>query len=75
MSRLPVLSSAQVIKALGRFGYVVVRQKGSHVRLAHPQRPRWPVTVPNYKTIDRSLLRLIIQEANLSVPEFLSLLD
>jgi len=75
MPRLPILSSSQVIKALRRFGYVVVRQRGSHIRLAHPERKEWPVTVPNYKTVDRSLLRLIIQEANLSVEEFLSLID
>ncbi len=75
MPRLPILSSRQVIKALERFGYVVVRQRGSHVRMAHPVRKQWLVTVPNYKAIDRSLLRLIIQEANLSVKEFLSLLD
>ena len=75
MSRLPILSSTQVIKALERFGYVVVRQHGSHIRMTHPTRKEWPVTVPHYKAIDRSLLRLIIQEANLSVPEFLSLLD
>lgn len=74
MPRLPILSSSQVIKALEQLGYVVVRQRGSHIRLAHPERKQWPVTVPNYKAIDRSLLRLIIQQANLSVPEFLSLL-
>ena len=75
MPRLPILSATEVVKALGRFGYVVVRQRGSHVRLTHPERKEWPVTVPNYKTIDRSLLRLIIQEANLSVEEFLALHD
>ena len=74
MPRLPVISSSQVIKALECFGYVVVRQRGSHIRLAHPTRKKRPVTVPNYKTIDRSLLRLIIQEADLSVEEFLALL-
>ena len=75
MPRLPILSASEVIKALKRFGYAVIRQRGSHVRLTHPERKEWPVTVPNYKSIDRSLLRLIIQEANLSMDEFLSLLD
>ena len=75
MPRLPIVSAAQIIKALERFGYRVARQRGSHVRMVHPERKDWPVTVPNYKEIDRSLLRLIIQEANLSAEEFLSLLD
>ena len=75
MSRLPILSASQIVKALCRAGYAVVRQRGSHIRLVHPQRPQWPVTVPNYRTIDRSLLRLIIQETNFTVDEFLDFLD
>jgi predicted RNA binding protein YcfA (HicA-like mRNA interferase family) len=33
--KLPVISGADLIRALGKFGYVTVRQKGSHVRLRH----------------------------------------
>jgi len=36
--RLPVVSGAQLIRALGELGWVSVRQRGSHVRLKHPQR-------------------------------------
>jgi len=35
--RLPVVSGAQLIVALGKLGWVSVRQRGSHVRLKHPQ--------------------------------------
>ena len=31
--KLPVVSGDQLIRALAKFGYVAVRQKGSHVRL------------------------------------------
>jgi predicted RNA binding protein YcfA (HicA-like mRNA interferase family) len=34
-SKLPVLSGEEFIKILEKFGYVRVRQKGSHVRLRH----------------------------------------
>ena len=45
--KLPVISGADLIRALGKFGYEAVRQKGSHVRLRHPSDPRrLPVTVP-----------------------------
>ena len=71
MPRLPILSGARIIKTLRRMGYVPVRQRGSHVRLVHPKRPQWPTTVPMYKTIDRSLLRIILQEVHLSIEEFL----
>jgi beta-lactam-binding protein with PASTA domain len=36
---------------------------------------RDPVTVPNYKTIDRSLLKKILRDAGLTVEEFESRLD
>ncbi|HVS88709.1 MAG TPA: DUF6290 family protein [Candidatus Acidoferrum sp.] len=32
--KLPVVSGADLIRALRKFGYVAARQKGSHVRLA-----------------------------------------
>lgn len=71
MSRLPILSGKQIIKTLDRLGYIPVRQRGSHVRLAHPQKPEWPTTVPLYKSIDRSLLKLILSEANIDRRDFL----
>jgi predicted RNA binding protein YcfA (HicA-like mRNA interferase family) len=37
--KLPVISGDDLIRALGKFGYVAVRQKGSHVRLRHPSDP------------------------------------
>ena len=36
MSKLPVVSGREVIVALQRIGYLVVRQRGSHVRMRHP---------------------------------------
>ena len=34
--KLPAISGDDLIKALGKFGYVTVRQHGSHVRMHHP---------------------------------------
>ncbi|HHH39131.1 MAG TPA: addiction module toxin, HicA family, partial [Sedimenticola sp.] len=36
MRRLPVLKPQQVIRALENAGFRVVRRKGSHVRIRHP---------------------------------------
>lgn len=33
MSRLPVVSSEQLVTALNKVGFVFIRQKGSHIRL------------------------------------------
>ena len=71
---LPILSAKEIIKALKRGGYIVARQRGSHVRLINPARKQWPVTVPNHKIIGRGLIRKIINDTDLSVEQFLELL-
>lgn len=68
MVRLPILSGRDVIKTLHRVGYRSMRQRGSHVRLACPGKKS--VTVPNYEAIDRSLLRKILRDAELSPEDF-----
>jgi predicted RNA binding protein YcfA (HicA-like mRNA interferase family) len=72
MPQLPLLSGKQVVRALSGLGYQVVRQTGSHMRLACPGRKS--VTVPDYKTIDRSLLARILREARITTDEFCGLL-
>ena len=66
--KLPVISGAELIRALGKFGYVAVRQKGSHVRLRHATDPqRLPVTVPLHPEIAFGTLRRILRDASISV--------
>ena len=38
--KLPVISGEELIRALGKFGYARVRQRGSHVRLGHASDPQ-----------------------------------
>lgn len=61
-----------MVQALERLGYSPVRQRGSHIRLTCPGRKS--VTVPDYKSIDRSLLRKILRDAELTPEEFEHLL-
>lgn len=73
--RLPVVSGRQVIRALERIGYHVVRQRGSHIRLRDEDDPdHLPVTVPDHRTVKPGLLRKILRDANLTVSEFVDLL-
>jgi predicted RNA binding protein YcfA (HicA-like mRNA interferase family) len=65
--KLPVLSGEQLIRILEKFGYVRVRQKGSHVRLRHLSNPeRKPVTVPLHPAVARGTLRNILRDAGLT---------
>ncbi len=69
MSRLPILTFAEVDRALRRLGFVSNRQRGSHVSYRHPDGRG--TTVPNHRGHDLSpgLLREILREAELTVDE------
>jgi predicted RNA binding protein YcfA (HicA-like mRNA interferase family) len=75
MTKIPSLNYNEVINALRRDGWIVVRQKGSHIRLQkRTSTETLKLTVPAHKPIKRSTLSHIIKLARLSVPEFLELL-
>ena len=74
MTRLPSLTGEQVVKALGKAGFQVLRQRGSHVYLKHPDGRATVVAVHKGESIGRGLARKIMQDAKLSREEFLKLL-
>ena len=76
MTRLPSVKAAEVIRALERGGFVVVRVSGSHHRLIHRDDPARATTVPMHKGRDlpKPLLRAILKQAGLSVDAFEALL-
>ncbi|MBW4657708.1 MAG: type II toxin-antitoxin system HicA family toxin [Drouetiella hepatica Uher 2000/2452] len=73
MSKLPVVSGAECVRALEQIGFVVDRQRGSHIILVR-EKPRATVSVPDHKELDRGTLRAIIRQVGLSVDEFVDLL-
>jgi predicted RNA binding protein YcfA (HicA-like mRNA interferase family) len=75
MTKVPSLPYDQVIRALQRDGWVVVRQKGSHVRIQkHTQTETLKLTSPAHRPIKRSTLSHILKQAKLTVVEFEKLL-
>lgn len=68
MAKLPILSGRKLIKILSELGYYEVRQRGSHIRLE--RNGRKAITVPNYKFIDRTLLRKILRDAEINPKDF-----
>ena len=73
MSKLPVVSGAECVKALGKVGFVVYRQRGSHITMVRKSPPS-QTTIPNHKELDRGTLRSIIRQVGLTVDEFVALL-
>jgi predicted RNA binding protein YcfA (HicA-like mRNA interferase family) len=75
MSKVPSLNYQQVIKALRRDGWIVIRQKGSHIRLQKRLHNEiLKIIVPAHRPIKRSTLSHILKQVRLSVSEFNDLL-
>lgn len=74
MTKVPSLSYQRILRVLQRDGWVVVRQRGSHIRLQkHLPGEVLKLTVPAHRPVKRSTLAHILKAARLSVEEFLHL--
>ncbi len=73
MAKLPVISARECIAALEKAGFYVVRQRGSHITMRRDS-PSARVTVPNQKELKKGMLRGLIQQAGMTVDEFVDLL-
>ena len=74
MSKLPAITSKEIIFALKKIDFQVVRQKGSHVRMKHSDGRVVTIPVHSGKTIGKGLLLKILRDAELTKDEFLKLL-
>lgn len=75
MSKLPVISGRECVKALDKLGFYFKRQEGSHITLRRDKpKPFAQVVVPDHKELDRGTLHAIIRQAGLTVEEFIKLL-
>jgi len=73
MSKLPVVSGRELIRILAKIGFVLDRQKGSHMILYRSD-PITTLSVPDHRELDRGTLRSILRQAGLSTEEFQQLL-
>jgi predicted RNA binding protein YcfA (HicA-like mRNA interferase family) len=73
MSKLPVISGRDLVKALEKVGYVVDRQHGSHIILLR-QNPSSMTVVPDHRELDRGTLRAILRQADITPAQLLELL-
>jgi predicted RNA binding protein YcfA (HicA-like mRNA interferase family) len=74
MSKTPSLPYERIVHALQRDGWIVVRQKGSHIRLQkHTATETLKLTVPAHRPVKRSTLAHILKQARLPVEDFIRL--
>ena len=73
--KLPVISGNEAIRALEKAGFIIVRQRGSHVRIKKVTSEKViKITIPLHETLDRGTLKGIIRNAGLTVEEFINFL-
>jgi predicted RNA binding protein YcfA (HicA-like mRNA interferase family) len=70
MPKLRLLSSTDVIKALETFGFTVIGQKGSHIKLArYTVLQKQVLTVPNNKSLPKGMVKAIYNQVSRFVPQ------
>ncbi|MGH7370990.1 MAG: type II toxin-antitoxin system HicA family toxin [Candidatus Methylomirabilales bacterium] len=74
MSRLPVISGRQAVRAFGKAGWQTARFIKNHYQLVKQGR-REHLSVPDHKELDRGLLRALIRVSGLTVQQFVDLLE
>jgi predicted RNA binding protein YcfA (HicA-like mRNA interferase family) len=72
MPKLPIVSGSEVIRALQRLGFIVLRQRGSHVIL---RRGSQGCVVPDHREVKTGTLTGLLKQAGVSVDEFIHALN
>ncbi len=74
MAKLPSPTGEELIAALQKMGFYVIRQKGSHVRMKHEDNRVVSIPVHAQKTIGKGLLLKILRDADLTKDKLIDLL-
>jgi predicted RNA binding protein YcfA (HicA-like mRNA interferase family) len=71
MPRLRRLAGAEVVAILGRFGFVLHSQRGSHAKLrrTEPKGTTQTLTVPMHEELDTGTCRAILRQASRFIAE------
>jgi predicted RNA binding protein YcfA (HicA-like mRNA interferase family) len=73
VSKLPVISGRDLVRALGKVGFELDRQKGSHMILFRAE-PTTTLSVPDHRELDRGTLRALLRQAGIRPEELSGLL-
>lgn len=73
MAQLPVVSGREARRAFERAGWVLARQRGSHMIMKKAGVEN-ALSIPDHDELDRGTLRGLIRDADMTVDEFVALL-
>jgi predicted RNA binding protein YcfA (HicA-like mRNA interferase family) len=74
MSQFPSITGKEMIKALRKVGFEVVRVKGSHHRLKHSNSRKTTIPVHGKQTLGPGLINKILRDVELSRDQLKELL-
>ena len=75
MSKVPSENYDRIVAALKRLGFIVVRRRGSHIRLRKESEDKQiNLTVPAHRPVKRSTLSHILKQAEVALDSFLDAL-
>jgi len=69
LPELKLVSGGDAVKKFQRAGWIVMRQKGSHVMLTKPGY-QWTLSVPQHSELGPGLLKKLLKQAELAIQEF-----
>ena len=70
MSKLTLVSPAQMAKILRHSGFILIRQKGSHAYFRHSDGRATVVPIHKGEDLGRGLIRTILNDVDMSVAEY-----
>jgi len=74
MGTFPSVTGGRVIKALGRLGFEVIRSRGSHHFLRHPDGRCTVVPIHRGETVGRGLMTQILRDCEITREELQNVL-
>ncbi|MEO8097700.1 MAG: type II toxin-antitoxin system HicA family toxin [Acidobacteriota bacterium] len=74
MSRAPRVTAAELISALSRIGFTVLRIRGSHHFLRHPDGRTTVIPVNGSETVSPGLLGKILKDCQLTSEDLVRIL-
>lgn len=69
MPKLSPIRGRELVNILRKLGFLDIRQKGSHLRLEHPDGRKTSVPLHSGEKVGKGLLRKILHDVNIS-PEY-----
>lgn len=74
MVKVPRVSAKKLIKVLNKKGFLLISQKGSHIKLRKLTPVRNTIIVPNHKIIRPGTLNNILKKSGMTGAELIKLL-